>query len=83
MWHWGYKESILYIYASKWYKKGEYKKILYVFLIKDEGLLEAYKKIWNRVRNLIEKGIETEPVYNKEELKSKMTAWGQEKYKLS
>lgn len=39
------------------------------FLIKDEELSEAYNIIWDRVSNLMKKGLDSEPVYLKTKIK--------------
>ena len=44
-------------------------------MIKDEELLEAYNKIRKRVSSLIEKGFDSEPVYNKKKSKSKIKSY--------
>ena len=35
------------------------------FLIKDDELSEKYNEIWKKVRNIIKKESDSEPVYNK------------------
>ena len=44
---------------------------MYVFLIKDDKLLEKYNEIWEKVSNCIKKGFDSEPVYNEKNLKTK------------
>ena len=44
---------------------------MYVFLIKDETLFGRYKKIWEKVSNIIKKEFNSELVYNKRYLKAK------------
>ena len=34
------------------------------FLIKDGELLEKYNEIWEKLKNIIQKGFDSEPVYN-------------------
>ena len=34
------------------------------FLIKDDELLEAYHEIWEKVKNIIKKEFDSEPLYN-------------------
>ena len=46
------------------------------FLIKDDDLLEKYKTIWDKVNANIKK--ESDPVYNKEFLKTKIKSLGDE-----
>ena len=40
------------------------------FLIKDENFLEKYNEIWEKVSNVIEKKLNSEPVHNKKYLKA-------------
>ena len=46
---------------------------MYVSLIKDETLFDKYKKIWEKVSNIIKKEFNSELVYNKRYLKAKTT----------
>ena len=41
------------------------------FLIEDTKLLEKYKEIWDKVSKVIEKGFDSESVYNEKYLKTK------------
>ena len=41
------------------------------FLIEDDDLLEKYNTIWDKVNADIKKEFDNEPVYNKENLKTK------------
>ena len=41
------------------------------FLIKDDELLEKYNEIWEKVKNIIKKEIDSEPVYNEKYLTAK------------
>ena len=43
---------------------------MYVFLIKDETFFDKYKKIWEKVSNIIKKEFNSELVYNKRYLKA-------------
>ena len=45
------------------------------FLIKDEELLEKYNEIWEKVKNIIKKEFENEPVYNEKYLKAKIKSY--------
>ena len=42
------------------------------FLIKDQELLKAYNRIWDRARNSIKKGFDSERVCNTKYLKTKI-----------
>ena len=48
------------------------------FLIEDDDLLEKYNTIWDKVSADIKKNIDSEPVYNKEFLKTKTKSHGNE-----
>ena len=52
-------------------------KLMY-FFIEDDGLLKKYINIWNKVSADIEKEFDSEPVYNKEFLKTKIKSHGDE-----
>ena len=46
------------------------------FLIEDEDLLKKYKTIWDKLSADIRKKFDSEPVYNKEFLKTKIKSHG-------
>ena len=48
-----------YVKSYEWQTKWRY------FLIKDDGLLENYNTIWNKVNADIKKESDSEPVYNR------------------
>ena len=48
------------------------------FLIEDDDLLEKYNTIWDEVSADIKKEFESEPVYNKEFLKTRIKSQGDE-----
>ena len=48
------------------------------FLIEDDGLLEKYNTIWDKVSTDIKKRFDTKPVYNKNYLKTKIKFHGDE-----
>ena len=48
------------------------------FLIENDGLLEKYNAIWDKVSTDIRKEFDSEPVYNKEFLKTKIKSHGDE-----
>ena len=41
-------------------------------LVKDEKFLKKYLKIWNKIKNLIKKELNSEPVYNDKYIKTKI-----------
>ena len=43
-----------------------------LYISKDNGLLEKYNEIWEKVKNSIKKEFDSEPVYNKKYLKAKI-----------
>ena len=45
------------------------------FLIKDDGLLEKFNKICSTFKNNIEKGFDSEPVYNEKYIKTKIKSY--------
>ena len=45
------------------------------FLRKDDGLLEKYNEIWEKVNNIIKKEFDSEPVYNEKYLKAKTKSY--------
>ena len=49
-----------------------------VFLIEDDGLLEKYNTIWDKVSYDIKKGFQSKLVYNKIFLKTKIISHGNE-----
>ena len=42
---------------------------------KDNKLLEKYNKIWDKVRKVIKKGFDSEPVYNEKYIKTKIKSY--------
>ena len=48
------------------------------FLIEDDDLLEKYNTIWDKVSADIKKELDSEPVYNKEYLRTKIKSHGDE-----
>ena len=48
------------------------------FLIEDDRLLEKYNTIWDKISTDIKKEFDSEPVYNKEFLKTKIKSHGDE-----
>ena len=48
------------------------------FLIEDDGLLERYNTIWDKVSADLKKEFDSEPIYNKEFLKTEIKSHGSE-----
>ena len=53
------------------------------FLIEDEDLVQIYNIIWDKVKADIKKEFDSEPVYNKNILKTKIESHGNEGTNLS
>ena len=47
-------------------------------LIEDDGLLEKYNTVWDKVSADLKKEFDSEPIYNKEFLKTKIKSLGDE-----
>ena len=43
-----------------------------LFLVKDDGLIEKYNEIWEKVKNSIKKEFDSEPVYNEKYLNTEI-----------
>ena len=53
------------------YAKYFDKNIKYMnLLVNDKEILEKYNKIWNRIKTLIKKAFNSEPVYNDKYIKN-------------
>ena len=53
------------------YAKYFDKNIKYMnLLVNDKEILEKYNKIWNRIKTLIKKAFNSEPVYNDKYIKT-------------
>ena len=48
------------------------------FLIEDDNLLEKYNTFWDKISADIKKELDSEPVYNKKFLKTKIKSHGDE-----
>ena len=65
------KKLGLYAYfLQKWVHTEEI--LMKLYISKDNGLLEKYNEIWEKVKNSIKKEFDSEPVYNKKYLKAKI-----------
>ena len=49
-----------------------------IFFIKDDDLVKKYNNTWNEASNSIKKGLDWEPIYNKNLLKTKLRSYGGE-----
>ena len=45
------------------------------FLIKDDELLEKFNEIWEKVKNIIKKELDSKPVYNEKYMKAKTNSY--------
>ena len=43
--------------------------------IKKRKLLKAYNKVWDKISNIMQKGFDSEPVYNEKYLKTKIKSY--------
>ena len=50
---------------------------IYLFLIKDDELLQKYNEIWEIVKNNLKKEFDCEPVYNQKYLKAKIKSYNE------
>ena len=48
---------------------------IYLFLTKDDELLEKYSEIWEKVKNSLKKEFDNEPVYSENYLKAKIKSF--------
>ena len=67
----------MYVYFNqKWvHTEKTLVKLNMSFLIKDDELLEKYNEIWEKVKNIIKKKIDTELLYNEKYLKTKIKSY--------
>ena len=49
-------------------------------LVKDEKILKKYLKIWNKIKSLIKKELNSEPVYNDKYIKTKIKIYNDKVY---
>ena len=69
---------IMLLKTSTYVKRYDGQTKCIYFLIEDDELLEQYNTIWNKVSAYIKKEFDSEPVYNKEILKTKIKSHGDE-----
>ena len=43
--------------------------------IKDENLLKAYNKVWDKIRNIMHKRSDSEPIHSEKYLKTKIKSY--------
>ena len=56
--------------------RKDFNETKYIFLlINDDKLLEKCNKIWEKVKNIIKKEFDSEPVYNEKYLKAKIKSY--------
>ena len=49
-------------------------------LVKDEKILKRYLKIWNKIKSLIKRELNSEPVYNDKYIKTKIKIYNDKVY---
>ena len=59
-----------------YYKNSKYMN----HLVKDEKILKKYLKIWNKIKSLIKKELNSEPVYNDKYIKTKIKIYNDKVY---
>ena len=64
--------------TSAYVKRYDGQTKLMYFLTEDDDLLEKYNTIWDKVSFDIKKELDSEPVYNKDYLKTKINSHGDE-----
>ena len=72
------KKLNLHVYFSqKWLniEKTLMKLNIYIFLIKDDELLEQYNEIWEKLKNSLKKELGSNPIYNEKYLKAKIKSY--------
>ena len=52
-------------------------------LVKDEKTLKKYLKIWNKIKSLIKKELNSEPVYNDKYIKTRIKNFNDRVYKIN
>ena len=63
-------------YAKYFDKSSKYMN----HLVKDEKILKKYLKIWSKIKRLIKKGLNSEPVYNDKYIKTKIKIYNDKVY---
>ena len=63
-------------YAKYFDKNSKYMN----HLVKDEKILKKYLKIWNKIKSLIKKELNSEPVYNDKYIKTKIKIYNDRVY---
>ena len=64
------------VYAKYFDKNSKYMN----HLVKDEKILKKYLKIWNKIKSLIKKELNSEPVYNDKYIKTKIKIYNDKVY---
>ena len=59
------------------YRKGFNKTKYISFFIKDDELLEKYNEIWEKVKIIIKKEFDSEPIYNEKYLKTRIKSYNE------
>ena len=55
-------------YAKQFDKNNKYMNLL----VNDKKILEKYSEIWNKIKSLIKKEFNSEPVYNDKDTRTKI-----------
>ena len=63
-------------YAKQFDKNNKYMNLL----VNDKKMLEKYSEIWNKIKSLIKKEFNSEPVYNDKYIKTKIKIYNDKVY---
>ena len=63
-------------YAKQFDKNNKYMNLL----VNDKKILEKYSEIWNKIKSLIKKEFNSEPVYNDKYIKTKIKIYNDKVY---
>ena len=63
-------------YAKQFDKNNKYMNLL----VNDKKILEKYSEIWNKIKSLIKKELNSEPVYNDKYIKTKIKIYNDKVY---
>ena len=63
-------------HAKYFYKNRKYRNLL----VNDKEILEKYSEIWNKIKSLIKKEFNSEPVHNRKYIKNKIKIYNERVY---
>ena len=62
--------------AKYFHRNSKYMNVL----VNDQGMLKKYSEIWNKIKSLIKKEFNSEPVYNDKYIKTKINIYNDKVY---